>query len=189
MTCPQISPTPRREKEASKVDRAGRAAAKKQELATARIETNLLDNNLGVEVDSVEGDLAETENSLAGDDASSEWVGTPEEQSRISAVDGDFFFAARGRVNPPLVPLSTSVFLLVCLNRVGVQAVTLRGFAQGTRFGVERLRSSQEKGLWLGLRKRRQQHGWTLPTAPTAMRFFLLNILVWSLPVLVSSCR
>ena len=37
------------------------------------IETNLRQRGLGVEVDSVKGDLAETENPFSGDEASSKW--------------------------------------------------------------------------------------------------------------------
>ena len=40
---------------------------------TATTETNLRHGDLGVEMDSVKGDVAETENSNAGDKASSEW--------------------------------------------------------------------------------------------------------------------
>ena len=64
-----------REKEASKANRAGLTAA-----------TNLRQCDLGVEVDSVEGDLAETENSLAGDEASSEW-----EERQKSSVESPQF--------------------------------------------------------------------------------------------------
>ena len=62
-----------REKEASNAGRVGLTGTQKQDLATLRIETNFRQGNLGFDVDSVEGDLAETENSLAGDEASSEW--------------------------------------------------------------------------------------------------------------------
>ena len=60
-----------------------------------RIETDVWQDHLGVEVDSVEGDLAETENSFAGDKSSSGVGGAPEEQSRISTVDEVVFVAAR----------------------------------------------------------------------------------------------
>ena len=49
----EISPTPKKKE------------ARSKKIATVRIETNFRQGDLGVEVDSVEGDLAETENSLA----------------------------------------------------------------------------------------------------------------------------
>ena len=82
-----------KKKEGSKANVAGLTATKKQEIATVRIETNLW-QDLGVELGSVEGDLAETENSLASDAASSEG-GAREEQSRIATVDEEVLAAVR----------------------------------------------------------------------------------------------
>ena len=89
--------------EASNANHAGPTAAKKQEIATVRIETNLRQGDLGVEVDTVEGDLAETENSLAGDEAPSEWEERKKGHSRrtqqtvaeevISTVDEEVWLA------------------------------------------------------------------------------------------------
>ena len=54
---------------------------------------NLRHGDLGVEVDRVKGDLAETENSHAGDKSSSEWDIVVEEV--ISTVDEEVFVAVR----------------------------------------------------------------------------------------------
>ena len=58
-----------------KSDHATLVAATESEVATltVTIETNLRQGGLGVEVDSMKGDLADTENSLTVDEASSEW--------------------------------------------------------------------------------------------------------------------
>ena len=64
------------DEEDRKTDHATLFAAKENEgvaTLTATIETNFRQGDLGVEVDSVEGDLAETENSAADDGASSAW--------------------------------------------------------------------------------------------------------------------
>ena len=57
-----------------KSDHAIVVAAEENQVATltATIETNLWQGDVGVEVDSVEGDLAEVENPFAGDEASSD---------------------------------------------------------------------------------------------------------------------
>ena len=62
------------DEEERKTDNAPLVEAKENEVAavTATIETNLW-GHLGVAADSVKDDLAETENSVAGDEASSEW--------------------------------------------------------------------------------------------------------------------
>ena len=66
-----LADSPKADEEERKTAHAPLAAAKENEVATvtATIETNLRQGDLGGEVDSGNGYLAETENSLAGDEA------------------------------------------------------------------------------------------------------------------------
>ena len=92
MTCPLISPTLSRKKRPARPTMRDLPQRRSKTFSTVRIETNLWQGDRGVEVDSVEGDFAETE--------------APEEQSRrtqkqifaeevISRVDEEVSVAVR----------------------------------------------------------------------------------------------
>ena len=85
------------DEEERKTDNAPVVAATENEVVTvaATIETKLWHGDPGVAADSVKGDVAETENAVAGDEASSEWEERQKSRVESPQLMRRFFVAVR----------------------------------------------------------------------------------------------
>ena len=143
------------DEEDRKSDHATLVQAKENEVATltATIEPNLQQGDLGVEVDRVEGDLAETENLFYGGRGVVGVGGAPEEQSR--------------RTQEQIV---AEVVSPQPMRRVFV-AVRQHGWM------------CTQKGLWLACESAGNSTGVRADSPTAMVWFYLLNSLMSSLPI------